>query len=397
MNDMNNDKNKSKRNIIALGFVSFFGGTSQDMINSLLPIYFSTILGFKSETIGLIDGVLQAVSSIFKIASGYISDKLKKRKVLVFIGYLFSAISRVFIFLPTSAIALLGLRTVDGAGKGLKEAPIDALVSTSADHKNMGYAFGLQRMLDTLGSVAGPIIASILFLKLTNLNLAQKYRLIFIIGGITAFITLIIINLFVREVNNEKSKDFRFDFSVFKGKFLLFFITMMVFTLGNSSDAFLILKAKNTGISTYQIPIIIALFNLFYALLSVPSGVLSDRIGRVNVIRLGWLIYALTYVGFALAKTPFQIIGLYILYGIYYSATEGVYKSLVARIVPENARGTAFGLYNASVGLFAIPASTIAGLLWDNISPSAPFYFGAICSIAAIIMISLFKIEGTKN
>lgn len=391
-------KSKSKRNIISLGWVSFFGGLSQDMIVPLLPVYYSQVLGLNKEIIGFIEGFMQAIVSTFKIVSGVISDKLGKRKSLVFIGYLFSAVSRVFLFLAGGALGMLGLRSLDGVGKGLKEAPIDALVATSSDDKNMGFAFGLQRTLDTLGSVVGPLVASFLLIKFASLADAKKYKTIFIIGGLTAFITLIIVKLFVAERDEKTSgKDFKLDFSLLKGKFLLFFIVMMIFTLGNSSDAFLILKAKSTGINTATITLIVALFNLFYAGLSIPSGVLSDKIGRVNVIRLGWLVYALTYVGFAAAKSPWQIWVLYGMYGVYYSTTEGVAKSLVAKIVPENMRGTAFGLYNASVGLFAIPASTVAGLLWDKVSSSAPFYFGAACAVLAIILITFLKIEDKEK
>jgi MFS family permease len=248
-------------------------------------------------------------------------------------------------------------------------------------------------MLDTLGSFVGPLITTYLLIRFAPFGL-MKYRYIFIIGGLVAFVTIILIGLFVKERLGENvGTKFKLDPSLLKGRFLLFFIVMMVFTLGNSSDAFLILRAENVGVSPTTIPVIIAIFNLFYALLSVPSGVLSDKIGRVNVIRLGWLIYAITYVGFALARLPWHIWLLYIIYGVYYSTTEGIAKSLVVHIVDEKMRGTAFGLYNASVGLLAIPASAIAGILWDKVSPSTPFFFGAICALLAIGLITIFRIE----
>ena len=387
-------KSKGKKNVISLGWVSFFGGISQDMIVPLLPVYYSQILGLNKEVIGFIEGFMQAVVSISEMLSGFLSDKLKKRKSLVFIGYLFSAAARVLFFLTTGALSVLGLRSIDGVGKGLKEAPIDALVATSAEDKNMGLAFGVQKTLDTLGSVVGPLIASYLLIKFVKFTDAKKYRTIFIIGGLIAFVTIFIVHFFVteRSENAEVSK-IKVDFSLLKGKFLLFFIVMMLFTLGNSSDAFLILRAKSIGVSTVSITLIIAVFNLFYALLSIPSGVLSDKIGRVNVIRLGWILYVLTYIGFALAKFPWQIWILYGVYGVYYSMTQGVAKSLVAKIVPSNVQGTAFGLYNASMGILAIPASTVAGVLWDKVSPAAPFYFGAACAVLSIILITFLKIE----
>lgn len=387
-------KSKGRKNVISLGWVSFFGGISQDMIVPLLPVYYSQILGLNKEVIGFIEGFMQAVVSISEMLSGFLSDKLKKRKSLVFIGYLFSAAARVLFFLTTGALSVLGLRSIDGVGKGLKEAPIDALVATSAEDKNMGLAFGIQKTLDTLGSVVGPLIASYLLIKFVKFTDAKKYRTIFIIGGLIAFITIFIVHFFVteRSENAEVSK-IKVDFSLLKGRFLLFFIIMTLFTLGNSSDAFLILRAKNIGVSTVSITLIIAVFNLFYALLSIPSGILSDKIGRVNVIRLGWILYVLTYIGFALAKFPWQIWILYGIYGVYYSMTQGVAKSLVAKIVPSNVQGTAFGLYNASMGILAVPASTVAGVLWDKVSPAAPFYFGAGCAVLSIILITFLKIE----
>jgi MFS family permease len=331
--------------------------------------------------------------SIFKILSGIISDRLGKRKSIVFIGYLLSAIGRLLLFFTRGAGSTLGLRWLDGIGKGLKDAPRDALVAKSSSKARTGFAFGLQRMLDTLGSFAGPLITTYLLIRFAPFGL-MKYRYIFLIGGLVAFITIILIGFFVKERLGENvGTKFNLNLSLLKGKFLLFFTVMMVFTLGNSSDAFLILRAENVGVSPTTIPIIIAIFNLFYALLSVPSGVLSDKIGRVNVIRLGWFIYAITYLGFALARSPWHIWLLYIVYGIYYSTTEGVAKSLVVHLVDEKMRGTAFGLYNASVGLLAIPASAIAGILWDKVSPPAPFFFGAICALLAIGLITIFRIE----
>ncbi|HHW57855.1 MAG TPA: MFS transporter [Clostridia bacterium] len=387
-------KNNENNNIKILGWVAFFGGLSQDMIVPILPTFYTQILGLSKEMVGLIEGSVTTVVSIMRIISGIISDKIGKRKSIVFIGYLFSAIGRVLLPLTNGAAMAFGLRLVDGIGKGTKDAPRDALVAKSSKMKNMGFSFGFQRMLDTLGSFLGPLITAGLMLLFAKYIDSIKYRLIFLIAGLVAFITIILIGLFVVEQKGERvSSSFKLDLSVFKGKFLLFFIVMLIFTLGNSSDAFLILRARSVGVKDSTIPIIIAMFNLFYALLSVPSGVLSDKIGRVNVIRLGWIIYAVTYLGFALAKLPWHIWVLYAIYGVYYSTTEGVAKSLVAHIVDDSNRGTAFGLYNASMGLLALPASFIAGYLWDNVSPAAPFYFGALCSIMAVVLITLFKIE----
>ncbi len=344
--------NKKDRNVVVLGWVAFFGGLSQDMISPILPTFYSQILGLNKSMIGLIEGSITTIVSIFKILSGIISDKLRKRKSIVFLGYLLSTIGRISLFFTRGPASVLSVRLIDGVGKGLKDAPRDALVAESSNKKRTGFSFGLQRALDTLGSFVGPLITAYLLMRFTQSRILS-YRNIFIIGGVVAFIAVVLVSLFVVEKSGKEKlqADLKIDLSILKGKFLLFFITMLIFTLGNSSDAFLILRAENVGVSPAIIPIIIAMFNLLYAALSIPSGILSDKIGRVNVIRLGWFIYAITYIGFALANAQWHIWILYMVYGIYYSTTEGIAKSLVTHLVSENIRGTAFGLYNASIGL----------------------------------------------
>lgn len=392
--DLANEDKAVMKNITVLGWVAFFGGLSQDMIQPILPIFYSQILGLTKETVGLIEGCMATVVSLFKILAGALSDSLGKRKPLVFLGYLLSAIGRLLLTVSNQFGLVFGVRIIDGVGKGMKDAPRDALVAKSVNMEKMGFAFGYQRMLDTLGSFVGPLITAGLLWMFMGYAEQLKYRLVFLIAGIIAFITIVLIGFFVKERNATKPfTKFILDFSVLKGNFLLFFIIMLVFTLGNSSDAFLILRASDVGVGPMLIPVVLAVFNLLYALLAVPAGVLSDRIGRVRVIQLGWLIYALTYLGFALAQTSWHIWLLYAAYGGYYAMTEGVAKALVAEIVEERYRGAAFGLYNASIGLLALPASFIAGMLWDNISPSAPFYFGAATAILAVFLLAVLRIE----
>nr|WP_319490068.1 MFS transporter [uncultured Caproiciproducens sp.] len=247
-------------------------------------------------------------------------------------------------------------------------------------------------MLDTFGSVVGPLVtAGLLYVLAKN---AMQYRIIFYIGGSISAVTLLLIAFFVKEKPQADSKDQnKFDFSLLKGKFLFFLVIMLVFTLGNSSDSYLILRAQDVGVSAIAIPIVYALFNLFYGLLATPAGILSDNIGRIKIMQAGWLIYALCYIGFAVARQPWQIWLIYIFYGMYYATTEGISKALVARVVPENQRGTAYGLFNASLGLMSLPANLIAGYLWDRVAPSATFYFGAICALAAFVLISFSKLD----
>lgn len=386
---------RERNNVRTLGWVAFFGGFGQDMIQPILPVFYSSVLGMNKETIGLIEGGLTTVVSVFKILSGFLSDKLKKRKTIVFIGYLLSAVSRFLFGFVFSAWQAFTLRFIDGIGKGTKDAPRDALVAQSAKEGKMGFSFGYQRMLDTFGSVAGPLATAGILLLLTQ-N-AIRYRIIFYIGGLISAVTLLLIAFFVKEHPQEGSaQKVPFSRTLLKGKFLGFLLIMLLFTLGNSSDSYLILRAQNVGVSVIAIPVVYALFNLFYALLSAPAGALSDKIGRIKVMQAGWLIYAVSYLGFAFANQAWQIWVIYGFYGFYYATTEGVSKALVARVVPDNQRGTAYGFFNASLGLMALPANLIAGLLWDRVAPAATFYFGAGCALLALVLLSFSGLERNR-
>ena len=313
------DEVKLGRNVIALGWVAFFGGLAQDMIQPILPTFLTTVLGLSKEFIGLLEGLLTTVVSLMKIAAGYLSDALGLRKAIVFVGYGFSALARFGLGFVGSGAGALGLRLTDGVGKGLKDAPRDALVAGSAGGRKLGFAFGVQRTLDTLGSVAGPLIAyGLLRVWVDHPN---KYREVFWIAGLVAAIPLVIIGLFVHERRTAVSRQ-RVSLAVLKGPFVYFLAVMLLFTLGNSSDAFLILRAQDVGVTTVMIPVVYALFNLVSALAAIPAGRLSDRIGRRRAITYGWAVYALTYLGFAVAHQAWMIWGLYAFYGLYYALTE---------------------------------------------------------------------------
>lgn len=375
-------------NIRSLGWVAFFGGFGQDIMQPILPLFYSTVLGLNKEMIGLIEGCMTSLVSIFRILSGIISDKLGKRKSIVFIGYLLSAAARFlfgFVILPWEAFFC---RLADGIGKGAKDAPRDALVAQSSKEEKMGFSFGYQQMLDTFGSVGGPLITAGLMYLLAQSML--RFKLIFFIGGLISFIPLLLIALFVSEKRPEGKKTASsLDFHVLKGKFLIFSLIMLLFTLGNSSDSYLILRAQNLGINAFTISLIYALFNLFYALLSTPFGILADKIGKIRVMQLGWLIFILAYLGFALANKAWEIWIVFIFYGMYYAADGGAAKALVAGLVPEEQRGTAYGIFNATLGIMTLPANLIAGFLWDQWSPAVTFYFGALCALLALVLFSL--------
>ena len=393
------DDQKSKKkfgNVFYVGLLSFFGGVSQDMFVPILPLYLANVLGFSKEFIGLSEGLLTAAASVFRFVAGWLSDKFGKQKPIVFIGYFLSMISRPLLAFVSGGAAILGLRFMDGVGKGVKDSPKDVLIADSTEPENRGKGFGIARMLDTFGSVAGPILLFILLYFFRN-NLL-KYHYILIFCALPLFVTLGILIFKVKEVSPAKSTDDVGSLGK-KGlpvRFYLFLAVIALFTIGNSSDAFLILRAQNVGVALLAIPLVYALFNFVYASASVPLGSLSDRIGREKVIVLGWMAYAIAYVGFALATNSLQIWIIFAFYGLYYATTEGVAKAFVADIVEPSHRGRAYGVYNMTVGVLTLPASVIAGFLWDKINPAAPFYFGAIMSAFAAGLL-FFLVMHRKN
>jgi MFS family permease len=375
------------RNVIALGWVAFFGGLAQDMILPVLPVFYTTVLGLRAEFIGVIEGALTTVVSLARIGAGYLSDTLGRRKAIVFIGYGLSALGRFGLGFAGSGGAVLALRLSDGLGKGVKDAPRDALVAGAAGDRTLGFAFGVQRTLDTLGSVVGPVLTFV-FLKVWIDQPGPTYHALFLIAGLVAAIPLLIIGVFVRERRAAVTKQ-PLSLRVLRGPFAGFLAVMLLFTLGNSSDAFLILRAQSVGVPVALIPIVYAVFNLVSALTAIPAGRLADRVGRRRVIGYGWGVYAVAYLGFALATAPWMIWGLYAFYGLFYALTEGSAKALVAELVPDASRGAAYGLYSAAIGVMALPASVIAGVLWTRISPAAPFAFGAALATAAVLGLTL--------
>ncbi len=381
-------KKKGLDNVFYIGLLSFFGGISQDIFVPILPIYLSSVLGLNKAFIGLSEGLVTSGASIFKMIAGFLTDKFGKKKPFIFLGYLFSLIARPLLSFTTAGATVLGLRFLDGVGKGMKDSPKDALIADSTERSTRGKSFGIARTLDTFGSVAGPLILFGLLYFLKNNSL--EYHIILVITAVPLFITLTILKFKVKEtitkdINIKPSASF-----ALPQNFYIFLAIMVLFSLGNSSDAFLILRAQNIGVTLLAIPLIYALFNFVYASASIPLGSLSDRIGREKVIILGWLAYMTTYVGFAFANANYQIWLLFAFYGLYYATTEGVAKAFVADMVPENHRGRAYGIYNTAIGLVALPASFIAGLLWDYFSPSATFFYGAGMSLIALILLIVF-------
>jgi MFS family permease len=373
-------------NVFFIGLLSFFGGISQDIFVPILPLYLANVLHFDKSFIGLTEGLVTSSASIFRLVAGFLSDKFRKNKPIVFAGYFLSLVARPLLAVLTSGAGILTLRLLDGVGKGVKDTPKDALIADSTKIETRGKGFGIVRMLDTLGSVAGPLLLFALLFLLNNNSL--KYHYIFFITAIPLVFTLGVLTVFVKEIKIEKQENKINSKTSLSLKYYLFLAIVLFFSIGNSSDVFLILRAQNVGVTLLAIPLVYALFNFIYASASIPLGSLSDKIGRQKVIILGWLAYAVAYLGFGIANLSYQIWLLFAFYGIYYATTEGVAKAYIADITVPEHRGKAYGIYNASVGLITLPASIIAGFMWDKINPSAPFLFGS--AIAAISVALLF-------
>lgn len=378
------------RNVFWIGLLAFFGGISQDVFTPILPIYFTSVLGFDKTFVGIAEGIVAASANLFAVVAGFLSDRFKRQKPIIFAGYFLSLISRPLLAFVTSGAGLLGLRLADGIGKGIKDPGKDVLIAGSAAYAVRGRSFGIARMLDTLGSVAGPLILFGLLALLKGSPLTYHYILLF--AAVPLVITLMVLVMNVREVPHPAPAAVRGDDSgALPRSFYLFLGIVLLFTLGNSSDAFLILRAKGLGITLLEIPLVIALFNLIYASFAVPLGSLSDRIGRIPTILIGWMVYGLVYLGFAWITHPGFVWVLYALYGVYYAANLGVAKALLADLVGPSHRGRAFGLYGMTVGLTTFAASFFAGFLWDHVSPQAPFYFGAAMAAGAALLLAFFR------
>jgi MFS family permease len=388
------------RNVWAVSLTSFFMDVSSEMVINILPLFLSNVLGIKTNIIGIIEGVAEATASLLKLFSGWLSDQLKARKWLAVSGYAISALSKPFFYFANSWEAVAAVRWADRVGKGVRTSPRDALVADSVNEEMRGLAFGFHRAADTGGAVIGLLIAlgAVWLAQSSNLDLtAHTFRTLVLISLIPAFLAVLALALGSQDVPVKGARNLpRFAFRSLGKPFVTFMIIVSIFDLGNSSDAFLVLRAQERGLNVIGVLGMLVTFNLVYTLVSTPAGSLSDRIGRRKLIVGGWLVYAAIYYGFALAQTGIQIWILYTIYGIYYGMAFGTANAMIADLVPEALRGTAYGTYNAILGILDFPASVIAGILWQGafswsgFGPSAPFFFGASLALIASILMALW-------
>jgi len=387
------------RNVWAASFTSFFNDISSEMVINILPLFLANVLGVETSIIGLIEGLAESTASLLKVFSGWLSDKLQGRKWLAVGGYALSTLSKPFFYVANSWLAVGAVRWADRVGKGIRTSPRDALVADSISEDQRGLAFGFHRAADTGGAVVGLLIA------LVTIWLAQRgvgelneatFRTVVLISLVPAVLAVASLSIGARDVQvTERRERPRISFRGLGRRFMIFMVIVGIFDLGNSADAFLVLRAKERGLSITGVLGMLITFNIIYTLVSTPAGSLSDRIDRRWVIIGGWLVYALIYLGFAVAGKGWHIWTLYGLYGIYYGLTHGVIKAMVADIVRPELRGTAYGTYNAVVGVLDFPASLIAGVLWQGVGPwegfgpAAPFFFGGALALTAAVLMGL--------
>jgi MFS family permease len=380
------------RNVYALAAVSFLTDVSSEMIYPLLPVFLTTVLGASPSFIGAIEGAAESTAALLKLASGWWSDRVRKRKPLVVLGYGIATLMRPLVALAQSASHVLLIRVADRVGKGIRNAPRDALIADSVDPSIRGKAFGFHRAADHAGGVLGPLIA----FGLLTWHLAE-IRTVFLLAAIPGVLSFIVLVTFVREIPRPATAPASGGPDLTQplgARFWRVLGVVFLFTLGNSTDAFLLLRANQLGVPVALAPILWAALHVVKSVSSTPGGALSDRIGRRPTLIMGWSLYAAVYLGFAHATDAWQAWALFGVYGVFFGLTEGAERALMADLVLPERRGTAFGWYNLAIGLGALPASLLFGYVWDHAGARAAFVMGAGFALAAAVALTLTRQGG---
>ena len=374
-------RKKALSNIVLLGLVSLFIDMSTEMVYPLVPLYLTAALGASPAIVGLIEGIAESIASLLKVFSGYIGDVYHNKKHLAFAGYATAVIYKIFLLLAVSWPGILLARVIDRTGKGIRTAPRDAMVAQSSDGGKLGGAFGLHKMMDMAGASLGVWLAYFFVAGQVGFHAA------FLMSILPALVGVLII-FAVRE--DKRSQVTPYDKLAFKGlrldgKLKIYLAVIFVFCLGNSSNAFLLLKARERGFSSAQVILLYLAFNVATSVLAIPSGKLSDRFGRSKILVPGYLIYGLVYLGFAFLSAKPALVGLFIAYGAYNALISGAERALIVEHSPAGLQGTVLGLYGMLQGIGLLLSSMIAGQLWDRVDSNAPFLFGGLLGIAAAV------------
>jgi MFS family permease len=376
------------RNILFTGLTSFLTDTSVKMVYSVMPMFLMSI-GASKTSLALIEGIAESTSALIKALSGFWSDKIGKNKPFMLIGYGLSALIIPLYTFVVSPIQVLLLRFVERFGKGIRTAPRDSLIAGSIAEGDSGRSFGLQKAMDNSGAIAGPLIA---FAMLSSLP--GSYRMIFLIAGIPAILAIFVLLFGIKEARKNKQELFaKFHFKEFPAKYYFFLGIIFVFTLGNSTDALLMVKANDVGVKVALIPLVYLVTNVVSVFASIPVGSLADKVGKEKILIVGFLIYAVVYYGFGITTSTEAIIALFALYGLYSAATDGIQKAFISDMIDKNKKGTGLGIYNALLGITLLPASLIAGSLYDKVNSSVPFYFGAVTAATSAILMLIYSLK----
>ena len=377
------------RNVFILGLVSLFTDVSSQMVFPLIPLFLITVLGTGAYAVGIVEGAAETTASLLKVVSGYWSDKIKRRKPFVLFGYSLSAITKPLFAFATIWSFVLFVRVIERIGKGLRTAPRDAIVAESSDESVRGKAYGFHRAMDGIGSVSGAALA---FLLLPILG----YRNIFLFAFIPGIIAVFVI-LFIKEkktpAKEEGTKEISIKLSLkeLPMNLKLFIVVSSIFALGHFGYAFLLLRAVDIGLADYMAILLYVLFYVVYTVCAIPSGILSDRIGRKPVLRAGYLIFGITSLGLIFTSNIYSILLLFVIYGIFYAMIDGAQRAFVVDLAPKHLKATALGTFHTAIGLVALPGGYIAGLLWDKISPETTFIYGLTLAVISLVLFTFVK------
>jgi MFS family permease len=385
------------RNVVILGFVSLLNDAASEMIYPLLPVFLTSVLGAGPAALGMIEGIAESTASLLKLYSGYLSDRVKRRKGWVVAGYSISNVIRPLIAFAGSWVQVLALRFSDRVGKGLRTSPRDAMIADSTPPEFRGMAYGFHRAMDHGGAIVGPLLATGLLLLYQD-SISTVFLLSFIPG--TLAVVLLLAGLRERASpprTGGRTFSFRSAWTEMPDGFRKYLLIILIFTLGNSTDAFLLVRAQALGVPIALLPTIWVVLHVVKMAFSVPGGILSDRLGRKRIIVTGWVVYSLVYAGFAFASRQWHVWALFATYGIYFGLTEGVEKALVADLAPAHLRGSAFGLYHLTVGIGAFPASLIFGLVWERLGAAAAFSMGAGLALLSSVMLATLREKERRN